>query len=188
MSRLSDPTLFSSCSKLSWSYPRLSVSDSGSEHNGRARHFRVNRCSCHRYQGKRARRLFEALCWRSVVACAFDVSSAHYRRNCARRITSYSPLWKYLRRGISHNQLDHLRLAVPLILGKIPWAPIQVPMLFFGLFGGFLQALVFSMLTSIYIVTFLEHHDERAWCVGTSLNYERLSSFVHTVSQCFNLD
>jgi F-type H+-transporting ATPase subunit a len=56
--------------------------------------------------------------------------------------------------------LTILGLAVPLILGKIPWAPIQVPMLFFGLFGGFLQALVFSMLTSIYIVTFLEHHDE----------------------------
>lgn len=56
--------------------------------------------------------------------------------------------------------LTILGLAVPLIFGMIPWAPIQVPMLFFGLFGGFLQALVFSMLTSIYIVTFLEHHDE----------------------------
>lgn len=56
--------------------------------------------------------------------------------------------------------LTVLGLALPLIFGKIPWAPIQVPMLFFGLFGGLLQALVFSMLTSIYIVTFLEHHDE----------------------------
>ena len=46
------------------------------------------------------------------------------------------------------------------LLGLAIWVPIQVPMLFFGLFGGFLQALVFSMLTSIYIVTFLEHHDE----------------------------
>jgi F-type H+-transporting ATPase subunit a len=46
------------------------------------------------------------------------------------------------------------------IAGAIPWMPIQVPMLFFGLFGGLIQALVFSMLTAIYIVTFLEHHDE----------------------------
>lgn len=46
-----------------------------------------------------------------------------------------------------------------LAASKLP-IPVQVPMLFFGLFGGFLQALVFSMLTSIYIVTFLSHHDE----------------------------
>ena len=57
-------------------------------------------------------------------------------------------------------KLTLLGLAIPAIAGVIPWVPIQVPMLFFGLFGGFLQALVFSMLTSIYIVTFLEHHDE----------------------------
>ena len=56
--------------------------------------------------------------------------------------------------------LTLLGLAIPAIAGVIPWMPVQVPMLFFGLFGGFLQALVFSMLTSIYIVTFLEHHDE----------------------------
>lgn len=56
--------------------------------------------------------------------------------------------------------LTLLGLAIPAIAGMIPWAPIQVPMLFFGLFGGFLQALVFSMLTSIYIVTFLSHDDE----------------------------
>ena len=56
--------------------------------------------------------------------------------------------------------LTLLGLAIPAIAGIIPWMPIQVPMLFFGLFGGFLQALVFSMLTSIYIVTFLAHHDE----------------------------
>ena len=56
--------------------------------------------------------------------------------------------------------LTLLGLAIPAMAGIIPWMPIQVPMLFFGLFGGFLQALVFSMLTSIYIVTFLAHHDE----------------------------
>ncbi len=49
--------------------------------------------------------------------------------------------------------------AIPAIAGVIPWIPIQFPMMLFGLFGGFLQALVFSMLTSIYIVTFLEHDD-----------------------------
>ena len=38
--------------------------------------------------------------------------------------------------------------------------PVQVPMMFFGLFGGFLQAFVFTILTSIYIVLFIEHHDE----------------------------
>ena len=38
--------------------------------------------------------------------------------------------------------------------------PIQVPMLFFGLFGGFLQAFVFTILTTIYIVLFIEHHDD----------------------------
>ena len=38
--------------------------------------------------------------------------------------------------------------------------PLQVPMLFFGLFGGFLQAFVFTILTTIYIVLFIEHHDD----------------------------
>ena len=38
--------------------------------------------------------------------------------------------------------------------------PAQVPMLFFGLFGGFLQAFVFTVLTSIYIVLFVEHGEE----------------------------
>lgn len=38
--------------------------------------------------------------------------------------------------------------------------PVQVPMMFFGLFGGFLQAFVFTILTSIYIVLFIEHHDD----------------------------
>ena len=56
--------------------------------------------------------------------------------------------------------LTIMGLGIPAIAGIIPWMPVQVPMLFFGLFGGFLQALVFSMLTSIYIVTFLEHDEE----------------------------
>ena len=47
-----------------------------------------------------------------------------------------------------------------LILNAIPFVPVQVPMLFFGLFGGFLQAFVFTILTSIYIVLFIEHHEE----------------------------
>ena len=38
--------------------------------------------------------------------------------------------------------------------------PVQVPMMFFGLFGGFLQAFVFTILTSIYIVLFIEHDEE----------------------------
>ena len=38
--------------------------------------------------------------------------------------------------------------------------PAQVPMIFFGLFGGFLQAFVFTVLTSIYIVLFVEHGEE----------------------------
>ena len=56
--------------------------------------------------------------------------------------------------------LTLLGLGIPAIAGLIPWMPVQVPMLFFGLFGGFLQALVFSILTSIYIVTFLAHDEE----------------------------
>ena len=38
--------------------------------------------------------------------------------------------------------------------------PVQIPMLFFGLFAGFLQAFVFTILTSIYIVLFIEHDEE----------------------------
>jgi F-type H+-transporting ATPase subunit a len=56
-------------------------------------------------------------------------------------------------------ELTKLGLIV-LIAGAIPIIPVQVPMLFFGLFGGFLQAFVFTILTSIYIVLFIEHHDE----------------------------
>jgi len=38
--------------------------------------------------------------------------------------------------------------------------PVQIPMLFFGLFACFLQAFVFTILTSIYIVLFIEHDEE----------------------------
>jgi F-type H+-transporting ATPase subunit a len=56
-------------------------------------------------------------------------------------------------------ELTKLGLLV-LIAGAVPIIPVQVPMLFFGLFGGFLQAFVFTILTSIYIVLFIEHHEE----------------------------
>ena len=47
-----------------------------------------------------------------------------------------------------------------LIVLAIPIIPVQLPMLFFGLFVGFLQAFVFTILTTIYIVLFIEHHDD----------------------------
>ena len=56
-------------------------------------------------------------------------------------------------------ELTKLGLIV-LIADAIPIIPVQVPMLFFGLFAGFLQAFVFTILTSIYIVLFIEHDDE----------------------------
>ena len=56
-------------------------------------------------------------------------------------------------------ELTKLGLIV-LIADSIPIIPVQVPMLFFGLFAGFLQAFVFTILTSIYIVLFIEHHDD----------------------------
>ena len=56
-------------------------------------------------------------------------------------------------------ELTKLGLIV-LIADAIPIIPLQVPMLFFGLFAGFLQAFVFTILTSIYIVLFIEHHDD----------------------------
>ena len=56
-------------------------------------------------------------------------------------------------------ELTKLGLGI-LILDAIPFVPVQVPMLFFGLFGGFLQAFVFTILTSIYIVLFVTHDDE----------------------------
>ena len=56
-------------------------------------------------------------------------------------------------------ELTKLGLIV-LIADAIPIIPVQVPMLFFGLFAGFLQAFVFTILTSIYIVLFIEHGEE----------------------------
>ena len=56
-------------------------------------------------------------------------------------------------------ELTKLGLIV-LIADAIPFIPVQVPMLFFGLFAGFLQAFVFTILTSIYIVLFIEHDEE----------------------------
>ena len=56
-------------------------------------------------------------------------------------------------------ELTKLGLLV-LIVDAIPIIPVQVPMLFFGLFVGFLQAFVFTILTTIYIVLFIEHHDD----------------------------
>lgn len=44
---------------------------------------------------------------------------------------------------------------------EVPYLPIQLPMMFFGIFTSIVQALIFSVLTSIYLATFLEgHHDE----------------------------
>ena len=43
---------------------------------------------------------------------------------------------------------------------EIPFLPVQLPMVFFGLFGSLVQALIFSVLTSIYISMFLEEHDD----------------------------
>ena len=56
-------------------------------------------------------------------------------------------------------ELTKLGLIV-LIADAIPIIPVQVPMLFFGLFAGFLQAFVFTILTSIYIVLFIEHGED----------------------------
>ncbi len=46
------------------------------------------------------------------------------------------------------------------VLGKLFWLPIQFPMILFAIFGGFVQALVFSMLVSIYIAVALSGHEE----------------------------
>ena len=38
--------------------------------------------------------------------------------------------------------------------------PMHLPMMLFSLFGGFIQALVFSMLVSVYISLLTSHHEE----------------------------
>jgi F-type H+-transporting ATPase subunit a len=47
----------------------------------------------------------------------------------------------------------------PFIMGWLP-IPLQVPMMAFGIFGAFVQALVFSTLTAIYIVVTVGDHAE----------------------------
>jgi F-type H+-transporting ATPase subunit a len=54
-----------------------------------------------------------------------------------------------------------LILIVTQVLGNI-LIPLQFPMLLFAIFTSFVQALVFSMLVSIYIVVALGEHDEHA--------------------------
>lgn len=47
------------------------------------------------------------------------------------------------------------------ILGKFYWLfPVQFPMMLFAIFTSFVQALVFSMLTGIYIAVALAGHEE----------------------------
>jgi len=48
-----------------------------------------------------------------------------------------------------------------LILGhfEVPFVPIQLPIMLFGLFVGFLQAMIFALLVSIYLGQFLEEHN-----------------------------
>lgn len=47
------------------------------------------------------------------------------------------------------------------ILGhlEVPFVPFQLPIMLFGVFVGFLQAMIFALLVSIYIGQFLEGHD-----------------------------
>ena len=42
---------------------------------------------------------------------------------------------------------------------EVPYVPLQLPMLLFGVFVGLLQAMVFSVLVAIYIAQFIEGHD-----------------------------
>jgi F-type H+-transporting ATPase subunit a len=50
-------------------------------------------------------------------------------------------------------------LIVTSVLGKL-LIPLQFPMMLFAIFGGFIQALVFSMLVCIYIAVALQGHEE----------------------------
>lgn len=49
-------------------------------------------------------------------------------------------------------------LIVTMMLGKIP-LPVQFPMDLFRIFGGFIQALVFSVLVSIYVALAVAHEE-----------------------------
>jgi len=46
--------------------------------------------------------------------------------------------------------------------GLIPWLPLRTPFLFLGLLLGGIQALIFSLLTAVYITLWQphEHHHE----------------------------
>ncbi|NLN78212.1 MAG: F0F1 ATP synthase subunit A [Armatimonadetes bacterium] len=46
------------------------------------------------------------------------------------------------------------------VMKNLFWVPIQFPMMLFGIFTGFVQALVFSMLVGIYISVGISGHDE----------------------------
>ena len=46
----------------------------------------------------------------------------------------------------------------PIILKFIP-IPVQFPMMLFGIFTSFIQALVFTMLTTIYLTVATEHSE-----------------------------
>jgi len=46
------------------------------------------------------------------------------------------------------------------VLGSFYWIPLQFPMMLFAIFTSFVQALVFSMLVSIYITVALAGHEE----------------------------
>lgn len=47
-----------------------------------------------------------------------------------------------------------------LLLGhfEVPFIPVQLPIMLFGVFVGFLQAMIFALLVSIYLGQFLEGH------------------------------
>lgn len=44
---------------------------------------------------------------------------------------------------------------------EIPFIPVQLPMLLFAVFSGTIQAMIFSVLSAVYVAQFLEgHHEE----------------------------
>jgi F-type H+-transporting ATPase subunit a len=57
-------------------------------------------------------------------------------------------------------QIAGLAIAALASLGLPPLIPFQLPIMMLGLFFGFLQALVFSTLLSIYIATMSTHHGD----------------------------